>query len=46
MCLFYPNVAPTKGETVETVFDKPMADEWTSRALAHAIYGIGATCTK
>jgi pimeloyl-ACP methyl ester carboxylesterase len=24
---------------VNTAFDKPMADEWTSRALAHAIYG-------
>jgi hypothetical protein len=24
---------------VKTAFDKPMSDEWTSRALAHAIYG-------
>src|SRR5215212_11566478 len=39
MCLCYPNVAPTKGEAVKTAFDKPMSDEWTSRALAHAIYG-------
>ena len=24
---------------MKTAFDKAMADEWTSRALAHAIYG-------
>ena len=24
---------------MKTAFDKPMSDEWTSRALAHAIYG-------
>src|SRR4028119_76788 len=35
----YPNVAPTKGEAVKTGFDKAMSDDWTSRALAHAIYG-------
>src|SRR4028119_1938407 len=39
VCLCCPNVAATKGEAVEIAFDKTMADEWTSRALAHAIYG-------
>jgi hypothetical protein len=39
VCLCYPSVAATKGEAVKNAFDKTMADEWTSRALAHAIYG-------
>jgi hypothetical protein len=28
-----------KGEAMKTAFDKPMSDEWTSRALAHTVYG-------
>jgi len=31
--------AATKGEDVKTVFDKSMSDDWTHRALAHAVYG-------